>query len=221
MKSRFVWPLLLICGLFASHAAVATDIEYEVTITNLTRGNNFTPILVASHRSGVALFELGSRAGAELATLAEGGDTGPLDALLSSNRRVADTNTSEGLLAPGATVSIKIKASHWTRRISLASMLLPTNDAFFALNGVALPRGRRQVTYLAPAYDAGSEANDELCFNIPGPTCQGEGASPGAGGEDFVHIHAGIHGIGDLSPAAYDWRNPVARITIRRVSSYY
>ena len=219
MNSRFARCLLLVCSLLASHAALANTIEYEVTITNLTRGNNFTPVLVASHRSGVTLFELGSRASEELAALAEGGDTAPLEALLSNNRRVVDTTTSEGLLAPGASVSVRIKASHWTRRISLASMLLPTNDAFFALNNVALPRGFRELTYLSPAYDAGSEPNDELCFNIPGPTCQGEGTSPGVGGEDFVHIHAGIHGIGDLEPSAYDWRNPVAKITIRRV--YY
>jgi hypothetical protein len=34
-----------------------------------------------------------------------------------------------------------------------------------------------------------------------------------------VHIHSGIHGIGDLRPEHFDWRNPVARITIRRVSA--
>jgi hypothetical protein len=33
-----------------------------------------------------------------------------------------------------------------------------------------------------------------------------------------VHIHAGIHGIGELDPVAYDWRNPVALIEIRRLS---
>ncbi len=219
IKSQFARSVLLLCSLLTAHSAMASSIQYEVTITNLTRGNNFTPILVASHRSGIQLFELGSPASDELATLAEAGDIGPLDALLSESRLVADTNSSEGLLAPGASVTVRIKAAHWVRRISLASMLLPTNDAFFALNGVKLPRGYRPVTYRAPAYDAGSEPNDELCFNIPGPTCQGEGGSPGVGGEGFVHVHAGIHGIGDLSPAAYDWRNPVASITIRRV--YY
>jgi hypothetical protein len=46
--------------------------------------------------------------------------------------------------------------------------------------------------------------------------CGGEGGSPGVG-EGYVHIHTGIHGIGDLLTAAmYDWRNPVAEITIRR-----
>jgi len=46
--------------------------------------------------------------------------------------------------------------------------------------------------------------------------CGGVGGSPGIGGEGFVHIHAGIHGIGDLLPARYDWRNPVAKVVIQR-----
>ncbi len=31
------------------------------------------------------------------------------------------------------------------------------------------------------------------------------------------HIHAGIHGIGDLDPARRDWRKPVAQITIGQI----
>jgi hypothetical protein len=46
--------------------------------------------------------------------------------------------------------------------------------------------------------------------------CAGAGGSPGVGGEGFVHIHPGIHGIGDLIPAQRDWRNPVAKISIER-----
>ncbi|CAN0274168.1 unnamed protein product, partial [Laminaria digitata] len=31
-------------------------------------------------------------------------------------------------------------------------------------------------------------------------------------GEGVVHIQRGFHGVGDLSAANYDWRNPVAEI---------
>ena len=57
------------------------------------------------------------------------------------------------------------------------------------------------------------------CANIPGPACGGAGPSPDAaeGDEGYVHIHPGIHGIGDLDASEYDWRNPVAVIKIRRV----
>ena len=37
-------------------AGAASAAEYEVTVTNLTRGQQFTPILVASHQAGVRLF---------------------------------------------------------------------------------------------------------------------------------------------------------------------
>ena len=30
-------------------------------------------------------------------------------------------------------------------------------------------------------------------------------------------VHGGIHGIGDLDPATYEWRNPVAHVEVVRV----
>jgi hypothetical protein len=36
-------------------------------------------------------------------------------------------------------------------------------------------------------------------------------------GEGYVSIHAGIHGIGDLMSKDHDWRNPVAKVSIKRV----
>jgi hypothetical protein len=101
-------------------------------------------------------------------------------------------------------------------------MLIPTNDGFFALNGVRGPSGDEVLTLFSPAYDAGSEVNDELCASIPGPNfteCSGPGGGgkPTGGEEGYVHIHAGIHGIGDLNASMRDWRNPVAQITIRRI----
>lgn len=190
---------------------------YDVTITNLTRGQSFTPILVVSHRpNSHLLFNAGEPASEQLAALAEGGDTMPLNELLNETRGVNSTETSAGLLDPGETVTVQIRARRGHNRISMASMLIPTNDAFFSFQNLHLPRGHRSVVKYSPAYDAGSEPNDELCINIPGPVCGGEGGSPGIGGEGYVHIHAGIHGIGDLDPATYDWRNPVARVVIKR-----
>ena len=208
-------------GWFGVSSARADDdggAKYEVTITNLTRGQAFTPILVASHKKGVKLFELGSMASPELAALAEGGDTMPLGDKLSAMSEVKDVQNSGGLLDPGASVTVEVETKGKYGYISVASMLIPTNDAFFALNGVKGPKGKKTIALFSPAYDAGSEPNDELCDNIPGPVCGGEGGSPDAGGEGYVHIHAGIHGIGDLMAEDRDWRNPVAYITITRVN---
>lgn len=215
--------LLLASACVLSTQAMADKFTYEISITNLTRGQSFTPILAATHRRGLHLFTLGSPASDELATLAEGGDTGPLTTVLESAHKVAEVKTSPGLLNPGVTRTMTLKANKRARYLSMAAMLIPTNDAFMSLDAVRLPRGGHHATYYAKAYDAGSEPNDELCANIPGPVCNGEGPSPDVGGEDFVHVHAGIHKLGDdlveLNAAERDWRNPVALIKIVRVRS--
>jgi len=188
---------------------------YHVTVTNLTRGESFTPILSVVHRAHPdLLFTEGSAASTQLAALAEGGDTGPLSTLLSGNADVAATDTAPGLLGPGQSVTFDVQARGRFDRLSLAAMMVPTNDGFFSVQNLRLPWGHRSRVVTSPAYDAGTEPNDELCISIPGPTCGGQGPSPGAGGEGYVHIHGGIHGIGDLVPAQRDWRNPVARVVI-------
>ena len=207
--------LLMFTG---SQAMASGSSDFHVTITNLTNRINFTPVLVASHRRPVSIFEAGTPASDDLAAIAEGGDIGPLTTTLNHNADVVDVQNSGGLLGPGESVTVVVRGSHGARYISVASMMLPTNDGFIGLNSAFVWK-RSGMTFHSPGYDAGSEANDELCANIPGPTCGGAGPSPGVsdGDEGFVHIHRGMHDIGDLSSAVYDWRNPVARISVSRV----
>ncbi len=200
-------------------ATSAVAASYEVTITNMTHGVQFTPVLVVTHSDAIALFEPGAPASEELALLAEGGDTAPLEALLATRPDVvADFgNTGPDLLGPGQSVSVILKGGGEFDLVSLAGMLLPTNDSFVGADALRAPRAPgRSRTYVAFGYDAGSEPNDERCEHIPGPTCGGEGPSPDAGGEGFVHVSRGIAGVGDVAVADYDWRNPVARITVTR-----
>lgn len=204
----------------AAQPAAAPDRgpRFEITVTNLTAAEIFTPILAASHVAGARLFDVGSSASVGLEALAEGGDVQPLVDLASGSAAVRDIQVTSGPLLPGASVTLALKAGGPFDHVSVASMLVPSNDAFFAANGVEGPRGRDAVVVLSPAYDAGTEANDQACASIPGPptVCQGEGFNASrAGAEGFVHVHRGIHDLGDLSAATYDWRNPVARITIR------
>jgi hypothetical protein len=212
----------MIAALSMVAAGTAMGADYEVTVTNLTRGQQFTPILVASHKPGVTLFELGASASPELATLAEEGNVGPLTAMLTAMSDVREVVNSGGLLAPGASVTQTVRTDGKFDHVSLAAMLIPTNDAFFAINDIEGPKGKDTLTVYAPAYDSGSERNDETCASIPGPAVEcpggaGMGGAPAGGEEGYVHIHAGIHGIGDIDASMRDWRNPVARITIRRV----
>ncbi len=216
---------------FASSSALASGSKmYRVTITNITNSMIFTPILVASHRKKISIFELGEEASDALAEIAESGSPASLAVILANNG--ADVGNSGGPLLPGHSVDVMVSAEHEARRITVASMLLPTNDGFFALNGAKVPK-RGSVTYYSPGYDAGSEANDDDCDNIPGPTCH-PGDTTGIGGlsdpdntdEGYVHIHRGIQGAvsnipDDIDPMfendVFDWRNPVAKITITRI----
>ncbi len=214
--------VVTLTGAFAFADDDSRGREYAVTVTNLTNDQQFTPLLVASHREGVALFTLGDAASPELATLAEEGNTAPLTTLLLSNPDVKEVTTAGPLLDPGASRTVTIPVRGNFNHISVAAMLIPTNDAFFAVNGVEAPHGKGTLTVYSPAYDSGSEINDETCANIPGPHFDecggpGTGGAPSGGEEGYVHIHRGIHGIGDINAGERDWRNPVAKITIERV----
>lgn len=213
---RQALKITAISGLLLASSTVSADRyhNYEVTITNLTNAINFTPILVASHRKDVSIFEVGSTASDEFTAIAEAGDTAPLTTALEDNHD-AEVQNSGGLLGPGESVTVEVKTKRGARYISVASMMLPTNDGFIGVSSVKAPK-HRTANYYSPGYDAGTEPNDELCVSIPGPTCEGAGLSPEEDGEGYIHINRGIHGIGDLAADVYDWRNPVAQISIKR-----
>ncbi|MBM3817643.1 MAG: hypothetical protein FJW14_01305 [Acidimicrobiia bacterium] len=195
--------------------------RYLVSITNMTRAQSFTPILVATHTSAVRLFTPGTAASSELREVAEEGNIGPLTTLLRGRPlEVRDIASSSGLLTPGVTVDVVVMAGGQFDRVSLVSMLIPTNDAFFGATGLPLPAANEITIIDVPAYDSGTEQNDERCASIPGPDfseCGGPGGGARVGGgEGVVIIHNGIHGVGDLRASNRDWRNPVARIIVRR-----
>ena len=199
-------------------------VQYEVTITNLTPGQTFTPQLVYSHHKKFQLFELGEPSSKSLEFLAEAGST---EQLTDDVANIAtEVQTVAGLLGPGQSVSTIISGPRRGGYISLAAMLIPTNDSFIAVDSMALPhRKKGTVTVRLPAYDSGTEINDQSCQNMPGPRCPGGiGYSPESG-EGFVHIGNGFHELGRedadgfeiLQPQTYDWRNSVAEIAVRRI----
>ncbi len=210
---------LLGIGLLLGRSAAA-DPLYRITITNMTQHQVFTPVLMATHADGIRVFTPGKPALPELEALAESGNTQPaLDLLHSLGGLVGEAKSSGAVLPPGESVSLTLKGGPNITRFMVVSMLIPTNDAFFAINGQPLPTGDAPLQFVAPAWDAGTEDNDELCEHIPGPpsVCSGEGVS-NSGGEGFVHTHPGIHGVGDLDAATYDWRSPTAIVTVKRIS---
>ena len=200
--------------------------RYRVSITNLTKGQTFTPILIATHAPGTRIFSPGTVASPQLQVLAEEGDTAMLAALLRTTpSTVGEVVTGPpplaGLQTPGTTRTYDISGGSNFTLLSVAAMLIPTNDAFVGANGVMLPTGFEPIVVDLLAYDSGTEINDELCASIPGPSfmeCGGPGGGGRPGrGEGAITVHNGMHGVGTMSAPLRDWRGPVARVTIVRV----
>ncbi len=196
----------------AVEPAVAT-----ITVTNLTKGQILTPAVFITHSAEApALFVPGEPASTELAALAEQGNTRGLTNKFNAESEVLDVTTLGAFVRPTktATVNVKFNASH--RLISSASMMEMTNDGFVSLLGAEVPCVGTK-TYLLGGWDAGSEANTELCSQIPAPcpTPTRLGSCSVGSAEGAVHVHSGIHGCGGFPPEIYDWRHPVARITIQ------
>jgi spondin N len=209
---------------FASDAAAAGKGKtrvYEIAVTNLTRGQVMSPPFVLAHTDDMtALWQAGQPASAGLAAIAEDADVSVLtDALTGADGVLAMANGA-GPIPPGMTGTITVEVRGNRNFVSLAAMLVQTNDAFIGARSIALPKGRgesRATTLLEPAYDAGSEANNEDGAFIPGPPFGNGGVRATEGAEGFVHVHSGVHGIADLAPETYDWRNPTAKIRVTRV----
>jgi hypothetical protein len=217
---------ILIAG-FASSAVADNDhraAEYQVTVTNLTKGQVFSPPVLATHKSSVAIFAAGDPASDELVDVAENGMGGALADYLNSIPQVfeaiASTQPVPPAMAPFEPVTFEISSRGHFDRLSMVSMLVNTNDAFLAIDTVRLPKRRgKSLTYYAIAYDAGSENNNQLCAYVPGPACEeldSGNSRDESEAEGVVYVHNGVHETGELSPAKYDWHNPVAKVVITR-----
>jgi hypothetical protein len=224
--SRVFTVSLLACASLVSlavgPASAQSDLRYRVTVTNLTKGQTFTPILLATHDPSIRVFAPGTQASPQIQVLAEEGATDMLATLLRSTpTTVREVVTATGLQTPAVTATFDIAGGGAATRLSLVSMLIPTNDAFVGVNGVTLPTGFDPIVVDLLAYDSGTEINDERCASIPGPNfteCGGPGGGARVGrGEGAVTVHNGMHGVGDMNRALRDWRGPVARVTIQRV----
>lgn len=250
MKSRFLTLLPLASALLvgapqASAQAVAGQAVGLITITNLTKGQNIAPVVVATHSwSAEPLFVPGLPASAELAELAEEGRGGSLTAKLMADPAVLDVTTVTGTggpIMPGETASAEIIFDYQHNLVSLAGKLETTNDGFMALRDTAIPVNAPPQVDHAKAWDAGSEANTESCEHIPGPPCGNHDVRVEDHAEGYVYIHKGITGVGHnkaghddhadhgagnhahehatgATSTDHDWRNPVAQITISGLS---
>lgn len=189
-------------------------VTYEITFTNVSHGVILTPPIFSLSQHKINVFTLGEPASPGLQMVAEGGATGELRAELE-DKGIQDVIQTMNGVPPGESVTVRLEGNKRSR-LNLASMLLPTNDGFVAMNGPRVFSKSRARTFRLMSYDAGSEENSEECASIPGPQCGGEGFNA-EDGEGYVVPHAGIHGESELSREAYSWGDPVAIVTVRVV----
>lgn len=231
----------LSAALAASFVACgANAAELEITVTNLTGGIHFTPLLIAAHPAGTHLFQAGQAASSALQAMAEGGDISGLEAVVAGAGGQAVSNPAGGILAPAQSVGpTALTTTAANARLSLTAMLLPTNDGFVGLDDWEIPAAAGTYSVDLVAYDAGTEANTELMNpgaggapgvpGIPGDPSGHAGSggsgvvapSPNDAEANVVHIHRGQ--LGDTDPAGgasdvdsrhHRWLNPVARLTV-------
>ncbi len=205
----------------------------DIEITNLTHAIHFTPLLISAHNNGISLFKPGEMAGVELQAMAEGGNIAPLSEMVAGFGANNSLNPAEGLLAPASSTSIMMFDTGNNDHLSIVAMLLPTNDGFVGLNDWQIPDTAGSYTLYLSAYDAGTEANDEIVNGggapgTPGiPAIPGEDAASTATGvtsteqNHTVHIHRGNvgdadseGGKSDLDSRVHRWLNPVAKVVV-------
>lgn len=212
-----------------------TTAIYEVTLVNLTAGQPLTPMVVAAHGDNYSLFKVGEAASVALERLAESGDGAQVLAQANDSKSVfAAAAAAGGPLVPGAgnkaTVTLTVPLTALpTLRISMASMLGNTNDAFAGLNAEAIGTLAVGATFNSRliAYDAGTELNTETADTVPGPaTASSTGRREGfnATRDDVintVHVHPGLVTKDDGLPTSaltqqHRWDNPVAILSVKR-----
>jgi hypothetical protein len=210
---RTIWlGVVAVLVVVWSAPAVAQDMV-TVRITNISK-QIISPPLVATHSWKARIFIPGDPASTELSMLAEDGDPSALATLLGDSDEVLDVAVADGPLLPGATMVFELERRGRFNRVSAVGMLVTTNDAFFGLDNYLVEQGAQNQRMSVPAWDAGTEFNNELCGFIPGPPCGSPLVRDTDGAEGFVYVHPGLHGGGDLSPADWNWQNPVVDIRI-------
>jgi hypothetical protein len=204
--------------------------RYRVTVYNMSEGQPLTPPIAATHGQPVSMFSVGSPATNEIRQIAENGNLGPMSSFLGSSPHVSDWIIAGGApppILPGGSRSFYLDASGGAKWLSLASMLICTNDGFTGVDSQRLPKQvGESVTVYADGYDAGTEDNTEAWSDLVPPCAMVTGfgdqggtdmSNPDLEENDVIRRHPNIQGGADLQIDPHRWTDPVAKIKIERV----
>jgi hypothetical protein len=204
----------------------ATPATFMVSAVNLTAGQPLSPPAIVLHGGDYRLFEVGMPASNALELLAEGGDNSMLTAETNSSEGVYASVAADAPIGPGGSAqwTISDTDAHSVRSLSLATMLVNTNDGFSGTNSLDLSSlDVGQVLQLKTvAYDSGTEANTEMAGTIPGPADGGEGFNAVRDDiADHVAMHSGVVSVvdgldGSVLTSSHRFLNPIIQLTITR-----
>ena len=215
---------------------------YTVHFTNLTFNQPMSPAAVILHEPGYNAFTDGEAATVGIEMLAEAADPEILISEATASASYLDsasTGSGTGPRGTSAEATLVIPDLDVDNlRLSFASMLGNTNDAFTGLNAIDVSNMTvgQSTSFMAPTWDAGTEANLESASTVPGPAASAAGGGGASAGFDAtrddlfdrVHFHSGVvtnantadSSMEGLSTSVLDeshrWNNPTAKITITR-----
>ncbi|MFC3186137.1 spondin domain-containing protein [Shewanella intestini] len=193
---------------------------FDVTVTNLSANQPLSPVFIATHGADQSLWMAGAPASVAIEKLAEGGDSSDLTAISS----LTHTVNGNGPIMPGMSETLTLSINEAdVASISLATMLVNTNDAFAGVNNYDLTTMAVDDSSMMTlwVYDAGTEANSEAKGSMPGPADGGEGYNSVRDDVDFIHVHPGVismyDGLADsvLTPS-HRFDNPAISVKITR-----
>lgn len=218
-------PLMTLALLAGCQHNDKNRVAYEVTVTNLSEAQPLSPPALILHRTGYHPWQVGNAAGSGLEQLAEGGVTTALLVEADAHPMVTATAEDSAAIPPGGSSSVIIGSLKFRDlSLSLATMLVNTNDGFTGLNAESVGDlgNHHSKSFMVMAYDAGTEANSETAATVPGPAAGGEGYNSSRDDRDTVGGHPGVISaddglVGSALNASHRFDNPVARITITRL----
>jgi len=224
--STLLW--LVGCGSDDGKKVVSdpTPASFGVTVTNISASQPLSPVAVVLHGAEYSAWELGASASNALEVLAESGASTDLIQAADADPDVLATAAGSGVVMPGASDSVNLTVTTADPIfLTMATMLVNTNDAFGGLNARSLDdlEVGQSATFMVPAYDAGTEANSESAATVPGPAAGGEGYNAARDDTDVVHVHPGVISNQDgLAGSALNgnhrWDNPVLKLVVTRTS---
>ena len=231
--------LLTGCGSSSSHDSTADNITdnavdssvdmrtYEISVSNITPNQPFSPIAVILHTPGYQAWVDGETASTALELLAEAGDNSNLLSNAGDHSSYLASDSGAGIIGPGNSESIQLEVDAQNGvSLSVVTMLVNTNDAYTGINASSLAdlESGESVNYRAPVWDAGTESDTEAAGTIPGPADGGEGFNAArSDSNDRVRFHSGVisnqDGLsGSVLTAGHRFDNPAAVVTITRLN---